>query len=554
MLLLLEYDGDLRLHDYEGKAPKAWAMHQPNANLRRNMLAFIEEARFKTLQTTTKLSAADSFTFNVNPKSTDQLVNPCSVGFGTLYKSVNEIGVPVVLPAVNESQLVHDEMGPTLANGAFMVYESMRWKQTHLVTVKRLHSSCVDGGCVDLLIDELKYLRRINHFPKIIGCMGFCYTENVENMTLMFERIAIGSLYNILHQIKLTKVPKIRSITEIILSVCDALIYLHEQNLVHCYVNSHSIFLTSSHTAKLGNLEYCVEKCTDQNKQQKKSRVVDNRYINCSWNWLAPELMIENSVANDSTDMYSFCCVIWELFNLTIPWKDLEWYQIKEAILMESKSLAVNFDVIPLPFNRIVKDGLDLNCIQRMSFEEVRLNLENLQVSLSQSSGESRYVKTPHQQTQLRKKHSSRLSVNNLCFSSNNNNNSEPSKLRNNSFSEGIAAVVENSNENGTLNSLEDIDKFSQLSAYSFICCDAYKTEIHLTNKGISKKLSSSLSQLNDNNNNNIINNSHQSRLDSHHHHHHQHLNNNNKYVKVPRSNSLNQNRSFNENEPLYEK
>jgi hypothetical protein len=78
-----------------------------------------------------------------------------------LYKSINEIGVPVVLPAINEAHLTHDETGPMLNNGAFMVYESMRWKQTHLVTVKRLHSNAVDGGCVDLLIEELKFLRLV---------------------------------------------------------------------------------------------------------------------------------------------------------------------------------------------------------------------------------------------------------------------------------------------------------------------------------------------------------------------------------------------------------
>ena len=34
----------------------------------------------------------------------------------------------------------------------------MAWKESHLVTVKRLHTN-ESGGCVDLLIDELKFLR-----------------------------------------------------------------------------------------------------------------------------------------------------------------------------------------------------------------------------------------------------------------------------------------------------------------------------------------------------------------------------------------------------------
>ena len=44
------------------------------------------------------------------------------------------------------------------------------------------------------------------------------------------------------------------------LTICNALIYLHEQNIVHCYVNSHSVLIVSPHIVKLGNLEFAVEK------------------------------------------------------------------------------------------------------------------------------------------------------------------------------------------------------------------------------------------------------------------------------------------------------
>lgn len=90
--------------------------------------------------------------------------------------------------------------------------------------------------------------------------MGFCRTNNADSMVLMFERVAVGSLFNILHEIKLSKPPKLKSINEIMLNICDALLYLHEKSIIHCYVNSHSILLTSHYTAKLANLEYAVEK------------------------------------------------------------------------------------------------------------------------------------------------------------------------------------------------------------------------------------------------------------------------------------------------------
>lgn len=45
MLLLLEYGGDLRLHDKKNRTPKTCAMQQENPTLRRKMLALIEETR-----------------------------------------------------------------------------------------------------------------------------------------------------------------------------------------------------------------------------------------------------------------------------------------------------------------------------------------------------------------------------------------------------------------------------------------------------------------------------------------------------------------------------
>ena len=339
--LLLDYGGDLRYQDNEGRTPKHYAMFKnQNPGSRRKMLLFIEEAKQKQTMCTSSSAlkskpaasverpnsaAGDqqqqqqqqqqqavnsamprmpppppppmsmpllppisnnyniahaiplrSVLANANSSHSAALaasnntgtqnnlaLNSVSTGFGPLYKSANgneELGVPVMLPIVNEVDLVHDSHGVTINNGSFMVYESMKWKDSHLVTIKRLHSKVAEGGNVNLLIDELNAYRRVNNFPKLVSLMGFCQTENVENMILMFERIALGSLFHILHEIKLAKKPKLKSITSIMLNVCDALVYMHEKNLIHCYVNSHSVFLTHQHMAKLANLEYAVER------------------------------------------------------------------------------------------------------------------------------------------------------------------------------------------------------------------------------------------------------------------------------------------------------
>ncbi|RNA36088.1 inactive serine threonine- kinase TEX14 isoform X3 [Brachionus plicatilis] len=383
LVLLLEYGGDLRLHDIHNRTPKTCAMQQENSALRRKTLALIEETRMNAQLQTNKTDAQKLSMLSITPKSRDELVNPCSVGFGILYKSTGEIGMPIFLPAIKENDLEHDYGGETFNNGAFMVYESMRWKELHVVTVKRLHSSIADQGHSDLLIEELKYFKKINHCPNILSIMGFCQYVNSEGLMLMFERVQVGSLFAVLHERPLSKRPKLKSICQIMMNVCDALIFLHQMNILHCYVSSHSIFLTNFHTAKLGNLEYAVEKSGDL-ARQRRTRVVENKMENCAYNWLAPEIL-ENSIPTELSDMYSYCVVVWEMFECRIPWQSCDHIEIQHEMLIKGNMLPVDHEKIAFPFSRIVKDGFS-NPIKRMGFEEVRGVLENYQMSLHSQS------------------------------------------------------------------------------------------------------------------------------------------------------------------------
>lgn len=46
---------------------------------------------------------------------------------------------------------------------------------------------------------------------------------------------------------------------EIIKQISDALLYIHQQNLVHTYVTSHAIQMVLPNLAKLSNFEYMVD-------------------------------------------------------------------------------------------------------------------------------------------------------------------------------------------------------------------------------------------------------------------------------------------------------
>lgn len=55
----------------------------------------------------------------------------------------------------------------------------------------------------------------------------------------------------------------------------------------------------------------------------------------------------------------------------------MEWSYIKKKVVEEEETLPVDFNLIPLPINRIIKDGLGHDTINRMTFEEVKFNLDN---------------------------------------------------------------------------------------------------------------------------------------------------------------------------------
>ena len=55
----------------------------------------------------------------------------------------------------------------------------------------------------------------------------------------------------------------------------------------------------------------------------------------------------------------------------------MDWATIKRKLHDEEITLQVESSLIPFPFNIILRDGLSYNSIKRMSFEEVKANLDN---------------------------------------------------------------------------------------------------------------------------------------------------------------------------------
>lgn len=264
-----------------------------------------------------------------------------------------------------------------------MLYETMKWKRNHLISIKKYANNNDDTNesnnelNKDLLIDELNILSKLN-YNRIIQLLGVCYLNKINktDLILVFEHINT-SLFEYYYKLNNKNKLKLNDIHKICIQICDALIYLHDKCILHCYITSHSILFNYDNQEnssinirqiKLGNFEYSIE----FNKKN-ASTIINNKL---AYSWLSPELML-NKIPTESSDMFMYCCLIWELFNRQIPWSNLNWYEIKQEICVNKNQLEINYNLIPFPYNRIIKDGLNYIPLQRMSFDEIKFNLEN---------------------------------------------------------------------------------------------------------------------------------------------------------------------------------
>lgn len=87
--------------------------------------------------------------------------------------------------------------------------------------------------------------------------LGVCSTQHWESVQLIYEPIYNGSLHHRLHIMGST-IPILKRL-QILQQICDALLFLHSKNLLHCSISSHSVHLVSTSRAKLGSLETLTE-------------------------------------------------------------------------------------------------------------------------------------------------------------------------------------------------------------------------------------------------------------------------------------------------------
>lgn len=257
--LLLQAGGDLRLTDSKHKTPLDWAIQQSDEIKRRNIKDVLDGARMCAFKSSGKellpdlesrigtglddayhyqpsrilqsfpCYAAMAKLFDFEKRLISQVKLNHSVlpfGYGKIYYGTDQVqeqrcGALIGLPFVNEiSDLKLEEAETSSASwicGKFTTFVPMVWTERKTsVSVRELRKSTVEDAIPDILIAELDALVKLHH-PSILMLLAVCHVDNYDSISLVFEKIPLGSLYFVLYN--QFKRLSSRFVTEIIISV-----------------------------------------------------------------------------------------------------------------------------------------------------------------------------------------------------------------------------------------------------------------------------------------------------------------------------------------------
>uniref|UniRef100_A0A7M5UV29 Protein kinase domain-containing protein n=1 Tax=Clytia hemisphaerica TaxID=252671 RepID=A0A7M5UV29_9CNID len=168
----------------------------------------------------------------------------------------------------------------------------------------------------DFLEKEYRMLRSLVH-PHIIMSHFISISSERKFNILITEPMSYGNLYHVLYDKKKSLQTKlVKMATD---GILKALVYLTTKSIIHNFINSSSVYFTRGWVAKLGNFEHAL---LDGENPKRAMSSASEKY---HFPYMAPELhLYDDSLPSSASDVYSFGCLVWEMYGLRRPWSWLE--------------------------------------------------------------------------------------------------------------------------------------------------------------------------------------------------------------------------------------
>nr|WIL04199.1 serine/threonine-protein kinase/receptor [Cedratvirus lena] len=266
------------------------------------------------------------------------------------------------------------ELGEDLGRGGFGEVNKALWKGTE-VAVKTILSSHVNKETEKAFQDEIKVMTTLRH-PNVVLFMAAC--TKAPTLCIVMEYMALGSLYDLLHNELITEIPFILK-AKIAYQTAKGMHFLHSSNIVHRDLKSLNLLLDNKWNVKVS--DFGLTKFKEDLLKR------DDEKLELSVAWAAPEVLSESKdVDYILADVYSFGIILWELLTRRKPYDGLTGAAIAVAVIRDGVRPDLNKEetvFTPQDYLDLMTSSWSADPIIRPTFLEVMTRLSSL---LSDSS------------------------------------------------------------------------------------------------------------------------------------------------------------------------
>jgi len=185
---------------------------------------------------------------------------------------------------------------------------------------------------------EADVMRKLKH-PNIVRLFGYC---SEGSHCYLVQELAEGeNIFDILH--KRRRRLSLAQSVHIGQQICDAMVYLHGQKLVHRDLKPQNVLLDSKDNVKICDFGLARIKNSNQKCVRHRSVVKFNpshfclRYVATVTNtagtpaYQAPEMLRDEPIT-EKVDVYSFAVLMWEIYTGKLPWSDKSCAQMVHTV------------------------------------------------------------------------------------------------------------------------------------------------------------------------------------------------------------------------------
>ncbi|BCU03103.1 serine/threonine protein kinase [Pandoravirus japonicus] len=273
------------------------------------------------------------------------------------------------------------------AGGYGVVYRTV-WRGTEVavkVISERIGGAAAGGEARRAFADEVRVMCALRH-PNVVLFMAAC--TKPPKMCIVMEYMALGSLYDLLHNDLVPEVPH-ALVVKMAYQAAKGMHFLHSSGVVHRDLKSLNLLLDAKWNVKVSDFGLTRFKADLARNGSSASDAVQGTV-----QWLAPEVLDESAdVDYMQADVYAFGVVLWEMLTRCEPYAGMSPASIAVAVIRDNLRPPVP-SAAPADYAALVDECWHRDPIMRPAFVDVQHRLSDAikhggSASSSSSSGMS---------------------------------------------------------------------------------------------------------------------------------------------------------------------